>query len=142
MYFNRLLVFILISIFIFTGCKKSADKAEVKPAEMNSVVDVSAMNVNDNNSDPDQIIKMTAEQYDFIPDNIKVKKGTKVRLEVTSTDVTHGIAIREYDINKALPVNKTVAIDFTADKVGSFDFHCSISCGPGHRDMKGTLIVE
>ena len=32
-------------------------------------------------------------------------------------------------------------VRFIPDKVGTFDFHCSVFCGTGHEDMSGTLVV-
>jgi cytochrome c oxidase subunit II len=85
---------------------------------------------------------ISAKQFSFDPENIEVNKGDKVRLIVTSIDVPHGIAIREYGINERLEVGKPVTIEFTADKEGSFTAFCSVFCGSGHGNMKGKLIVK
>lgn len=86
--------------------------------------------------------KITANNFAFSPSTITVKKGDKVKLVVTSTDVDHGIAIKEYDINKKIDKGKTEMIEFTADKTGEFEFYCSVFCGSGHKSMKGKLIVQ
>lgn len=86
--------------------------------------------------------KMTAKNYDFDPNVITVKKGEKVRLQVTSTDRDHGIKIEGYDINQVVKKGQTATIEFTADKAGTFEFKCSVYCGMGHRRMKGKLVVE
>lgn len=86
--------------------------------------------------------KMTAKQFSFEPSTIEVNKGDKVRLIVTSTDVPHGIAIREYGINERLDVGKPVTIEFTADKEGTFTAYCSVFCGSGHSGMKGKIIIK
>ena len=86
--------------------------------------------------------KMTAKQFAFEPSTIEVNKGDKVRLIVTSTDVPHGIAIKEYGINQRLDVGKPVTIEFIADKQGTFTAYCSVFCGTGHKDMKGKIIVH
>ena len=86
--------------------------------------------------------KITAKQFEFVPSTIEVSKDDQVRLIVTSVDVPHGFAIREYGINKRLEPGQPVTIEFTADKVGTFTFYCSVSCGPGHTSMKGQLIVK
>ncbi|GAA3332428.1 hypothetical protein GCM10020331_092510 [Ectobacillus funiculus] len=31
---------------------------------------------------------------------------------------------------------------FTADKAGTYEYHCSVMCGSGHANMMGKLIVE
>ena len=86
--------------------------------------------------------KITAKQFEFTPSTIEVNKGDKVKLVVTSVDVPHGIAIKEYGINEQLPVGKPVTIEFTADKAGTFTAYCSVFCGSGHSNMKGNLVVK
>ncbi len=87
-------------------------------------------------------IKMEAKDFAFVPGEVRVKLGQKVRLIVTSTDVPHGIAIPAFNVHADLPVGQAVTVEFTADQKGSFPFFCSVFCGSGHRGMKGTLIVE
>lgn len=87
-------------------------------------------------------ITMTAKSYEFDPAVITVKKGEKVRLIITATDRDHGIKIAGYDIDQVLKKGDPTTIEFTADKAGSFEFRCSVSCGMGHRKMKGKLVVE
>ena len=87
-------------------------------------------------------IKVTARQFQFEPSTIEVNKGDKVRLVVTSVDVPHGIAIREYGINERLEVNKPTTIEFTADKEGTVTAFCSVFCGSGHSNMKGKIVVK
>ena len=88
-----------------------------------------------------RVIEVTARRYAFEPTRIVVNAGEKVRLKVTSTDVTHGIDIEGFDINRKLPPDKTVIIEFTPDQAGRHHFHCSVYCGPGHERMHGELVV-
>jgi len=88
-----------------------------------------------------RVVKMTARQFEFIPNKVVVKQNEKVRLEVTSEDVQHGIVIEEYDINRTVNPGKTETIIFTADKPGKHHFHCSVYCGEGHSEMHGELLV-
>lgn len=85
---------------------------------------------------------ITAKQFAFEPSTIEVRKGDKVRLIITSQDVTHGFSIPEYGINERLEPGKPVTIEFTADKEGTFTTFCSVFCGAGHGNMKGKLIVK
>jgi cytochrome c oxidase subunit 2 len=87
-------------------------------------------------------IEMTAKQFEFDPSTIRVKKGTPVKLLITSTDVTHGFSIPDFNVSATLVPKKTTTVEFTPDKTGTFPFSCNIICGSGHVDMKGTLIVE
>ncbi|MGC9969772.1 MAG: cupredoxin domain-containing protein [Bryobacteraceae bacterium] len=87
-------------------------------------------------------IKMTAVKYRFTPDVIKVKKGDRVRLVVTALDRDHGFKLEAFQIDKKLPKGEPVAVEFTADRAGTFPFQCSQFCGLGHKKMKGQLVVE
>ena len=85
---------------------------------------------------------VTAFQWGFEPQFIKVDQGDRVILKITSIDVTHGFALDEFGINEPLNVGQTVTIEFVADNVGTFGFYCSIMCGAGHNEQKGFLIVN
>ncbi|HDZ54116.1 MAG TPA: hypothetical protein ENI19_01735 [Candidatus Nealsonbacteria bacterium] len=87
-------------------------------------------------------IEVTARQFSFTPDLIRVKLGDNVRLEIESVDVVHGFSLPEFGINEILEPGKTVTIEFQATRRGTFSFLCSIVCGAGHSRMIGTLIVE
>ncbi len=85
---------------------------------------------------------MTAKQWAFDPSEIRVKAGDTVRLKVKSIDVTHGFSLPDFNIDEKLEPGKEVAVEFIANKKGTFTFFCSVLCGQGHKDMKGTLVVE
>lgn len=89
-----------------------------------------------------RIIEVDASRYKFEPDPIVVKSGEKVRLVVTSKDVAHGLAIREFNINLSVPAGETKSVEFIADKKGAFQAYCSVYCGPGHAHMQVILIVQ
>lgn len=85
---------------------------------------------------------MDATNWQFEPSVIRVKKGDIVKLAVTSTEGTHGIAIDAFGVKETLKPNQTVNIEFVADKVGTHTIYCSVFCGAGHSTMKGSVIVE
>ncbi|MEK6943510.1 MAG: cupredoxin domain-containing protein [Nanoarchaeota archaeon] len=86
--------------------------------------------------------RIAAKQFAFDPATIEVNKGDKVRLIVESVDVPHGIALPDYGIKERLDPGQPKTIEFVADKEGIFTFYCSVACGAGHREMKGTLTVN
>ena len=88
-----------------------------------------------------RVVEVEAKRYKFIPSTIVVKAEEPVRLEVTATDVEHGIDIEGMDIDVRLPVGETQTIEFTPEQPGDHHVHCSVFCGPGHGDMHATLIV-
>lgn len=89
-----------------------------------------------------RVVTLTAKQFTFTPAEVRVNQGEKVKLVVTSPDVAHGIAIPAFNVNLNIPAGKTATTEFTADQKGTFPFFCSVFCGSGHGQMRGSLIVE
>jgi cytochrome c oxidase subunit II len=90
---------------------------------------------------PQREIKVIARRFEFVPKIITVRKGERVRLAVTSEDVDHGIAIKEFGVDQIVRAKETKVIELSADKIGRFDVTCSVFCGDGHPEMVGELIV-
>lgn len=87
-------------------------------------------------------IQVTLKKYEFDPGTLRVRKGEKVRLILFALDHDHGFRLDAFDVDQKVPKGTTTAVEFTADKAGTFQFRCSTVCGFGHRNMKGTLVVE
>lgn len=68
----------------------------------------------------------------FSTKEITVKKGDKVKINVTVTAGTHNFNIDEYNIHEDTPLNQPVTIEFTADKTGTFIYYCAM---PMHRQL-------
>lgn len=83
-------------------------------------------------------ITVNAKNFEFTPNEIKVKKGDTVKLTLVNESGMHGIEIPDFDLNLDSPGTK----EFVADKTGTFDFKCSIMCGADHNKMLGKLVVE
>lgn len=90
---------------------------------------------------PVKRIKMYARNWDWTPDEIRVKKGTRVVIDFVSEDANHGFQLKAYKIKVNLPQDKRAQIEFVADKVGKFSWRCSRPCGNGCAKMTGKLIV-
>jgi len=88
-----------------------------------------------------RVVRVAVRQFEFDPAKIVVREGERVRLELTSEDVNHGIVIEDYGVDRKLLPGKTELVEFTADKPGTHHFHCSVYCGSGHGDMHGELVV-
>ncbi|MBS3100729.1 cupredoxin domain-containing protein [Candidatus Woesearchaeota archaeon] len=150
---KKILLFLVLAVFLASACsQKPAEKPEDligqgTPVESNMPVpgeNIKETEVIENEPAAESVkeFKITAKQFSFTPETIEVNKGDRVRLLVTSTDVPHGIAIKEYGINERLDPGKEVKIEFIADKEGTFTAFCSVFCGSGHSNMKGKLIVK
>ena len=85
---------------------------------------------------------ITARQFVFEPNIIRVKVGDGVRLTLHNIDVEHGISIPAFNVTIEPPVGVSQSTEFVAGRAGTFDFSCSVFCGSGHRGMRGKLIVE
>jgi cytochrome c oxidase subunit 2 len=90
---------------------------------------------------PEQVVKISAKRYEFTPNQISLKKGVPVVLELTSEDRVHGFNAPEFQVRTAIAPGKTTTIKFVPNKVGSFDFFCDIFCGSGHEGMNGKFNV-
>ncbi len=88
-----------------------------------------------------QEVSIIAKKFQYYPSQIVVRVNQPVRIYLTSVDVDHGFALSGYDINKTIKAGEITVIDFTPNKKGTFDFHCSVFCGLGHLGMKGKLYV-
>ena len=87
-------------------------------------------------------IKVTAKKYEFEPSAIHVKKGEHVKLVITAVDHDHGFKLDAFQVEQLLKKGEATAVEFTADRSGTFPFECSHFCGLGHKKMKGELVVE
>jgi cytochrome c oxidase subunit 2 len=86
-------------------------------------------------------IKVSARRFEFSPRTITVSKGESISLVITSEDVDHGFAIKEFGIDQEIKAKQTKVIELTPDKEGRFQFTCSVFCGDRHGEMVGELIV-
>lgn len=83
-----------------------------------------------------RVINVKASRFSYDLETITVKKGEHVKIVIDNSDTTHGMVIPD------LGVSGIGSVEFTADKVGTYPFKCPTMCGSGHKDMKGTLIVQ
>jgi cytochrome c oxidase subunit 2 len=54
----------------------------------------------------------------------------------------HSLVIADLGVNVEVEPGETKDIEIPTEKAGTFEFRCRIPCGPGHKDMKGTLVVS
>lgn len=141
-----LLVFGILAILLVAGCSSGVkESANAEPSSQVPAVTGDsgiAETVEAPRASEVKTFTMTAKQWEFSPDTITVNKGDTVVLSVRSIDVAHGFALPEFGVNERLEPGKVVEVEFVADKTGTFSFFCSVVCGAGHGDMKGTLVVE
>ena len=85
---------------------------------------------------------LRARRYRFDPARIEVNRGDIVKITLIAEDVPHSFTIDEYRICKRVSPDKSVKVEFYADKAGTFVYYCSLIGDEGCRDMRGTLVVR
>ncbi len=100
-----------------------------------------AKTINAAQDGPVREIYITASQWKFSENEIRVKKGERVRIIAESADVPHGFAIDELGVSAYLDGVRKQVIEFVAERPGTYVFYCNVPCGSGHSNMKGKIIV-
>jgi len=83
-----------------------------------------------------------ARNFRFSVEEMKVKQGDTVRVVFSNGEGLHDWTIDEFSAKtKQLKAGESEAIEFVADKIGTFEYYCSVGT---HRQMGmvGKLIVE
>lgn len=85
---------------------------------------------------------VVGQNFSFTPSFITVKKGDKVKITFKNNSGFHNFVIDEFGVaTKQVQAPDEEVLEFTADKVGSFEYYCSVG---SHRaaGMKGILKIE
>jgi cytochrome c oxidase subunit II len=88
-----------------------------------------------------RVIKVVARKFVFRPEEIQLKKGEAVTLELTGADVVMGFNAPDFKVRSDIIPGMVTKLTFTPDKAGAFPFICDIFCGDGHESMAGRLII-
>ena len=87
----------------------------------------------------EQVFTIEVTQEGFVPAEIKAKVGRPVKLMVTRkverTCATE-IVIKDFGINKSLPLNQPVEVTFTPSKPGKIRYACGMDM------ITGVILVE
>lgn len=89
-----------------------------------------------------KVVQVEAGSFYFTPNEIRVKKGETVRIEMTSVDMMHNFVIDELEVEIPITTAGNMAtVEFTADELGEFEYYCDVA---DHRakGQVGMLIVE
>ena len=81
-------------------------------------------------------IKVEGNNFRFTPSEIQVKQGDKIKVALTAKDMPHDFDLDELGVNGAVAQpGETVEVEFVADKVGEFEYYCSV----GQHRAKGMV---
>src|SRR5471032_1752771 len=90
----------------------------------------------------ERVIKIEARKFRYAPNEIELKKGEAVILELTALDFPHGFSIPDLKLRADLVMGKTVQVRLKPEQEGRIAFLCDNFCGSGHEEMAGVLIVK
>lgn len=131
---------------VFLATQKSSH-ASVKQMVQKTVTPTTVITQSTNAASPTAVMQQTTiavegGSFYFKPNTITVKKGEKVKIIFTNAGGIHDLVIDGYNVQTPrIPSGSSATVEFTADKVGTFAFYCSVG---NHRQMgmAGTLTVE
>ena len=86
-------------------------------------------------------VRIKASQFQFTPSVVSVNPGDKVTIDLTTTDVVHGLYVDDYGLNITADPGQATRLTFVADRTGTFALRCFAPCGPLHPFMVGKLNV-
>src|SRR5687768_8230325 len=89
----------------------------------------------------ERTFRVEARQFAFSPSELTVSAGDVVTIQLTSTDVVHGLYVDGYGVSVEADPGQTQTLTFTASRSGSFRFRCSVTCGAMHPFMIARLTV-
>jgi cytochrome c oxidase subunit II len=89
-----------------------------------------------------RIIDVTITNWSFTPAVVSVVKGEKVQLLLKGDGGIHSLAVDGLGLNVRVLPGETTLVDVPTDTVGTFKGRCGVPCGPGHRDMTFTIVIQ
>lgn len=89
----------------------------------------------------EQVIKILARRFTYSPNQLTLKKGIPVVLELTTADVLMGFNAPDFQARADIIPGQVAMVRLVPDKVGTFTFLCDVFCGSGHESMSGTITV-
>lgn len=89
-----------------------------------------------------RVVDVTITDWEFSPTTIAVKQGENVQLRLVGDKGIHSLLVADLGMNVRVEPGQETMVTVPTDKAGSFAGRCGVPCGPGHRDMKFTIVVE
>lgn len=126
--------FLLLSGFVLSGCSHApSSQSPAKNEQPSSSVtqDVG-----------EQVITLTAKDFQFSAPEIRVKQHQKVKMVITNEGGFHDFIIDELRVNTGIiPAGGSKEVVIPTEVAGEFAFYCSVS-NHRSRGMQGKLIIE
>ncbi len=121
-----------------TGATSVADQA----AQNASTTAATSTDSSTVSQGPVKEFTVTGANFSFSPNTISVKKGDTVKITFKNAEGYHDLRLDDFGVfTKMIVAGAEDTIQFVANRVGSFEYYCSVG---SHRQMgmKGTLTVS
>ncbi len=92
--------------------------------------------------DDTRVIDVTITDWTFTPSTITAQKGEKVSLRLKGDKGIHSLLVADLGLNIRVEPGSETVVDLPTDVTGTFAGRCGVPCGPGHRDMTFSIVVE
>jgi cytochrome c oxidase subunit 2 len=89
----------------------------------------------------ERVVKILARKFTYEPDEIALKAGEPVVLELTTADVHMGLKCVELGLRADILPGQVTRLHLTPMKAGDFPFFCDVFCGDDHELMNGLIRV-
>jgi len=89
----------------------------------------------------ERVIRISARKFAFTPEEVTLKLGEPVVLELTTEDVHMGFKCVDLGLRADILPGRVTRLPLTPVKAGSFGFFCDVFCGDDHELMSGTLTI-
>jgi cytochrome c oxidase subunit 2 len=80
-------------------------------------------------------VRLIAQQYDFVPNCVRVPVGTPVKFRLTSADVVHGFLLPNTNVNTMVVPGFVAEVRTSFAQPGEYAMPCHEFCGLGHHAM-------
>lgn len=90
---------------------------------------------------PGSDVYLVARQWQWYP-VLKLKKGVKYTLHLSSADVNHGFSLYPVNLNFQVIPGYDYGLRIVPNRSGDFRIICNEFCGIGHHLMVGKVLVE
>jgi cytochrome c oxidase subunit 2 len=89
-----------------------------------------------------RVIALTARRFRFEPEEIALRVGEQVVVEIRSLDWIHGINLPSLGQRLDLLPGRVTRLALHPTQPGVIDFLCDNFCGEGHDQMSGRFVVS
>lgn len=130
------------SVVSSSSASAAMEAASSAPSAMDPSSSVGLPPVDGMMEDGPRVVDVTITDWSFSPATIIVKQGEAVQLRLVGDQGIHSLLVADLGLNIRVEPDSVTSVNIPTDTAGTFEGRCGVPCGPGHRDMKFTIVVE